>query len=81
MVGGLHVPEDYQILVEIEREESGIKLSSYTSTKMPYFLPEVVQRLRGRFIEYRDVNGSYSMGHTILHKDWKCKARPPRGCG
>ncbi|KAJ6311652.1 hypothetical protein OIU77_013415 [Salix suchowensis] len=42
---------------------------------------EVVQRLRGRFIEYRDVNGSYSMGHTILHKDWKCKARPPRGCG
>lgn len=64
--GGLNVPENYQILLEIELAERKIKLSSYTSMKMPSFLSKVVQRL-GQFIEYRDVSGSYLIGNIILH--------------
>jgi hypothetical protein len=43
--GGLNVPENYQILLEIELAERKIKLSSYTSMKMPSFLSKFVQRL------------------------------------
>jgi hypothetical protein len=39
------VPENYQILLEIELAERKIKLSSYTSMKMPSFLSKFVQRL------------------------------------
>lgn len=60
------MPENYQILLEIELAERKIKLSSYTYMKMPSFLSKVVQRL-GQFIEYRDVSGSYLIGNIILH--------------
>ena len=60
------MPEDYQVLKEIELAERKNKMKFSYFCEDAFFLVKVGVEVRGRLVEYHDVNIIHLMGHVIL---------------